>query len=170
MNETIVRLDVRPDIQEGREPFSKIMAAVAELAEGQSLLLIAPFEPAPLFGVMANRGFAHQATPRANGDWEVLFTREREPDFDEDEPSEPPSECDHSAEVLELDVRGLEPPEPMVQILEALPMLPRRAQLMARTDRRPVHLLPQLEERGFTGEPEEQSDGSYVTMIRRKES
>jgi hypothetical protein len=55
----------------------------------------------------------------------------------------------------------------MVKILEALTTLPQDAALRARTDRRPVHLYPILESRGFRGNSEEQSDGSFITHIRR---
>ena len=72
------------------------------------------------------------------------------------------------AEVVDLDARGLEPPQPMVKILEALSNAPANAALRARTDRRPVHLYPILESRGFTGESEEQPDGSYLSRIRRQ--
>jgi uncharacterized protein (DUF2249 family) len=66
-----------------------------------------------------------------------------------------------------VDARGLEPPEPLVRILEAISSLPEEAELHARTDRRPMHLYAQLEQRGFTGVSEEQTDGSFITHIRR---
>ena len=66
-----------------------------------------------------------------------------------------------------LDARGLEPPQPLVVILEALVSLPESAELHARTDRRPLHLYPLLEQRGFVGATEEQHDGSFITTIRR---
>ena len=78
MSEKIVTLDVREDLQKGREPFGKIMKAVAALKNGQSLRLIAPFRPAPLFAIMTTKGFSHRATATPQGDWEVLFTREPE--------------------------------------------------------------------------------------------
>ena len=68
---------------------------------------------------------------------------------------------------MEVDARGLEPPQPLVTILEALANLRAGAELRAHTDRRPMHLYAQLEERGFTGESEEQNDGSFITKIRR---
>jgi uncharacterized protein (DUF2249 family) len=68
---------------------------------------------------------------------------------------------------LTVDARGLEPPQPLVVILEALMRLPEGAELQARTDRRPMHLYGHLEERGFTGTTEEQPDGSFLTTIRR---
>jgi uncharacterized protein (DUF2249 family) len=55
----------------------------------------------------------------------------------------------------------------MVKILEALVALPAGAELRARTERRPMHLYPHLEERGFTAATEEQSDGSFLTHISR---
>ena len=68
---------------------------------------------------------------------------------------------------LILDARGLEPPQPLVVILEALERLPEGAEMRARTDRRPMHLYALIDERGFTGETEEQHDGSFITTIRR---
>ena len=66
-----------------------------------------------------------------------------------------------------LDARGLEPPQPLVVILEALAGLREGAELRARTDRRPLHLYALLEQRGFTGATQEQNDGSFITTIRR---
>src|ERR1041385_2645885 len=44
MDNEFISLDVREDIRSGREPFSKIMNAVAALEPNQKLLLIAPFD------------------------------------------------------------------------------------------------------------------------------
>jgi TusA-related sulfurtransferase len=68
---------------------------------------------------------------------------------------------------ITVDTRGLEPPQPLVVILEALARVPEGAELQARTDRRPMHLYGHLKERGFAGITEEQPDGSFVTTIRR---
>lgn len=67
--------------------------------------------------------------------------------------------------VIELDARGLPPPEPMVRILETLAGLPPNTELHARTDRRPMHLFLQLESRGFHADCAEQPDGSFLTLI-----
>lgn len=68
--------------------------------------------------------------------------------------------------VIELDARGLEPPQPMIRILEALRTLPEGGELRARTDRRPVHLYPLLEERGFRAESSEAPEGGFLTVVR----
>ena|ERR1035437_8484179 len=172
MNSQTVTLDVREDIRNGGEPFSKIMSAVAQLRPDENLLLLAPFEPKPLFGVLAKQGFTHAAREIENGDWEVLFTRSGEKS-DSAITSAPVQRAVREVETkggrwLEVDARGLEPPQPLVTILEALADLPADAQLCAHTDRRPMHLYAQLEERGFIGESEEQNDGSFITKIRRR--
>jgi uncharacterized protein (DUF2249 family) len=79
MIDKTVTVDVREDIRRGREPFSKIMSAAAALVDGQDLVLIAPFEPLPLFGVLAKQGFQHRSREVAEGQWEVLFSRARIP-------------------------------------------------------------------------------------------
>jgi uncharacterized protein (DUF2249 family) len=171
MNTKKITVNVRADIRKGCEPFSKIMAAAAPLQPGEQLLLIAPFEPTPLFAVLAQQGFTHHARALESGDWEVLFTRQANTSAASTTeiaaPGNSPNETGSSPkEILEVDARGLEPPQPMVKILESVAAMPRNALLRARTDRRPMHLYPQLEQRGFTAQTEEQTDGSYLTCIR----
>ncbi len=72
-----------------------------------------------------------------------------------------------STTLIEVDARGLEPPQPMLRILEALAALAADATLRAHTDRRPLHLYPLLAERGFQAETQDQPDGSFITHIRR---
>lgn len=163
MSLKVVTVDVREDIRRGREPFSRIMTAVDLLQPGQALRLIAPLEPVPLFGVMKNRGFTYTAKEIGGGDWEVLF----EPAGNEAPGPAGPPPCPARPRTIEVDARGLEPPQPLVKILEALSALPEEAVLRAHTDRRPMHLLAQVEARGFRAETEEQSDGSFITVIRR---
>ena len=160
-------LDVREDIRSGCEPFSKIMSAVAGLKATQDLLVIAPFEPTPLMELLQKQGFGYVSTALASGDWEVRFTRQASAPSP-GEPATQQSEFSARATgvVVEVDARGLEPPQPMVKILESLVSLTPGAALEARTDRRPMHLYPQLEQRGYTAETKEQSDGSFLTHIR----
>ncbi|HEY9556648.1 MAG TPA: DUF2249 domain-containing protein [Acidimicrobiales bacterium] len=68
-------LDVRPTIAEGGEPFDSIMAAVAELDDEQPLVILVPFEPVPLEGVLGSQGFVHEAEQLETGDWRVTFQR-----------------------------------------------------------------------------------------------
>ncbi len=167
MRERIIELDVREDLCRGREPFSKIMMTVGRLKANESLRLLAPFEPTPLFAVLAQQGFSHVSKALDSGDFEVLFTRPTDSEKACHEAGTKVSNAS-KAKVLVLDVRGLEPPQPMVKILEAVETLPASAELHAHTDRRPMHLYAQLEERGFTARSEAQSDGTFITYIQRK--
>jgi uncharacterized protein (DUF2249 family) len=171
MSKSVVTLDVREDLKRGKEPFSMIMRTVAGLSEQDDLLLIAPFEPAPLYAILQERGYSHVAKATASGDWEVRFSRavgEHDVAAGATGASvalKPPCAAKASERMVEVDARGLEPPEPLVRILESLAQLPVGARLRARTDRRPIHLYAQLEERGFIGQSREESDGSFITDI-----
>ena len=72
-----------------------------------------------------------------------------------------------STPVVVLDTRGLAPPEPLVLILEALSTLPSGTELHACTDRRPMHLYPMIEERGFRGDTTPAPDHGFITVIVR---
>jgi hypothetical protein len=69
-------LDVRPTLAAGGEPFVEIMEAAGGIPLGQSLIIVAPFEPAPLYGALGGRGFTHETHALAPGEWVVRFTRE----------------------------------------------------------------------------------------------
>lgn len=66
---------------------------------------------------------------------------------------------------VEVDNRGLEPPEPMVRILTALNELEPQGELVALMDREPLMLYPELERRGYTWEFGKDAD-HYVLRIR----
>ena len=159
-----VLVDVRDDIRRGAEPFARIMSAVKDLAADQVLVLRAPFEPIPLYGVLGKRGFAHWTESRAADDWWVTFYRDAAARAT---PQATPTAGEASTV---LDVRGLEPPHPLVLVLEALDRLPAGGELVVLHERRPVFLYPQLEERGFAHETDEPSAGVIRIRIRRAES
>lgn len=69
---------------------------------------------------------------------------------------------------VEIDARGLEPPEPLVRILGALEPLAAGDKLTARTDRRPIHLLDAVAGRGCAAHCEESSDAGYITTIVKR--
>ncbi len=65
----------RASIAAGGEPFNDIMAAVAALGQDEELVVLAPFDPVPLKGVLGAQGFACDAASLGNGDWQVTFRR-----------------------------------------------------------------------------------------------
>jgi uncharacterized protein (DUF2249 family) len=169
-----VHVDVRDDIRRGQEPFARIMAAVKGLGEGEVLVLRAPFEPAPLYDVLGHRGFAHWAERHGPADWSVWFYRagvaapaaaglHPAPERPRPAPKGP-----RPGGTVRLDVRGLEPPQPMVRVLETLEALDADQRLEVLHDRRPMFLYPQLDQRGFTHETEEPEPGLVRIVITRR--
>jgi uncharacterized protein (DUF2249 family) len=169
-------LDVRPILAAGSSPCQAIDDAIPRVPEGGTLLLLVPFEPVPLYEKLRAHGFSHTAERLPDDLWRVTFHRDQQPT----EPSTAPSGCGCSgpgptratvsnaqSAHLKIDARRLEPPQPMVQILEALEQLPDHGTLEAHTDRKPVHLLALLESRGCLARSETQPDGSCVTTIWR---
>ncbi len=161
-------LDVRDLLRAGGEPFSKIMAAVASLPEGAVLRLRAIFEPAPLYAVLAKRGFSHETRADAADDWSVWFWKANTPVL-------APSTESRSVEVTDerdpttvrLDVRGLEPPEPMLRTLAALEDLPLGHTLVQINNRVPQFLLPVLAERGYACDIDESRADRVLVRIWR---
>ena len=181
----VVLLDVRDDLRTGREPFSRIMAAVDALRPDEVLHLRATFEPLPLFRVLARRGLDHVSHEHAPDDWSVWFHRattaagaagdasaagaaahERAAGAAVEAAHAPVADTSVAQEIV-LDVRGLEPPEPMVRTLAALESLPADAVLVQRNDRVPQFLLPLLAERGFRYEVDDGASDAVVVRIRR---
>ncbi|WP_347140627.1 DUF2249 domain-containing protein [Paracoccus sp. SSK6] len=161
-------LDVRPQLARGEEPFGAIMAAADRLLPGQALRLIAPFRPAPLFGVMANRGFAASDRQRPDGAWEVVFAplEDGTPDAGL-APGSAPGAALWPDPSVTLDLTGLTPPEPMVRILETLAALPAGDVLFALLDREPIFLFPELATRGHEWAGNVAPDGgSYRLLVR----
>ena len=67
-------VDARPLLARGEEPFATIMAAVTELGD-EPLVVLAPFEPVPLEGVLGSQGFCHATVELADGTWRTVFRR-----------------------------------------------------------------------------------------------
>lgn len=195
----VVDVDARDDLRNGREPFSRIMAARRQVPEGGALRVRVIFEPVPLYAAMARQGLAHHTERLGPEDWRVWFYRDAaggtdaasgpdeavgadaadQPDTDgapeahaadDDRPANTRHAADADGAVVVLDVRGLEPPEPMVRTLAALETLPPDATLVQINVRVPQFLLPQLEERGFAYEIREQQPDLVRVFIQRAEA
>ncbi len=160
---TYIDLDVRPILRDGGEPFEQIMAAVAALQPKQGLRLLATFKPTPLLNMLGSRGFTHEAREMSDGDWEVLFSpATTEPTV---VASGPAVDTDVVAAewpepTTKLDLRDLDPPEPMVRILAALESMSTGQVLSALLCREPVFLLPELSKRGHRWHGDFEADGT----------
>ncbi len=164
--EKMVDLDVRPEIESGSDPFKSIMTAVSSLKEGEGLHLINVFEPVPLYTVMKMKGFDH-STECKDGIWHIFFFKGK---------AEEPATCGlHREEsqtaksrTIEIDVRGLEPPEPMVKIIETLTLVDKNSVLLVHHHREPLMIYDKLEHLGFEASTEKVSEGYYKVRITKK--
>jgi uncharacterized protein (DUF2249 family) len=66
-------LDTRPIFARGDTPCEAIDDAIASLIPGQPLVLLAPFEPVPLYAKLSNQGFKHEARQIEGDTWRVEF-------------------------------------------------------------------------------------------------
>jgi len=173
--EKLVELDVREDLRSGREPFNLIMAARQRVPVGGALSVRAIFEPVPLYQVMGRQGFEHHTEQLGDEDWQVWFypatqaaaaptpTAPAAPAV-----AGPPNGETTDPGVVVLDVREMEPPEPMAATLEALERLPPGGTLLQINVRVPQFLLPLLEERGFSYEVRQQAPDLVRVLIHRR--
>ena len=67
--------------------------------------------------------------------------------------------------VIELDNRGLDAPEPLLRILDALSEMVEGDRLIALIDREPMLLYPLLEQRGYLWTIVEEPEGWYRIEI-----
>ncbi len=163
-------LDVRPILRAGGEPFTVIMDTVKKLGSGQALRLLATFEPVPLYGVLAKKGFAHAAREIDDGDWEVVFTPTAA--FARPQGGQPVRSTTGGAAPSawpepsrHLDNRDL---EPLVRTLAAIEELQPGEILSALLCREPVFLLPKLNERGHEWQGAFEADGKTYRILVRK--
>jgi len=170
-----IKLDVREDIKNGADPFKKIMEAVNKLKDGEALDLINSFEPFPLYSVLKNKGFEHITDKTPEG-FEIVFFRKSagakpikvSEEADENRFSdEDLKNLAHKQDIVELDVRGLEPPQPLLKIFSALEGLKDDAVLHIIHERKPIHLYPKLKDAGYKFLTEETGDELYTIKIWR---
>lgn len=155
-------LDVRPILARGGDPFSLIVETVRTLGEREALCLFVGFEPAPLYAVLRSMGYAAH-TESAAGVFHVWFYRDGS--APESQRPAPGGERVPLKAPVRLDVRGLEPPQPMMAILEKLVELGPGAQLLVTHHREPMHLYEKLELRGYGARTERRAENEYLVHI-----
>lgn len=109
----VTDLDVRELIARGLQPLPLILELADALAPGHVLHLRSPFQPAPLYGVLAERGFAYKFASFAEDDWSSWFWRTDHP---------PPAAAARATERQPppdgvTDLRWLAPPEPLLWVM-----------------------------------------------------
>lgn len=150
------RLDVRPILAGGRDPFAEIMEVARKVPRNGTLVVVAPFDPIPLRDVLGTSGFTSSAMPRAPGEWEITFRRETLPRAETGPgPDEPQARIYLSESALartwsegrerHVDARGLAPEAALQAVLDALDA--GAATLVAHLDQNIEALYPELARR-----------------------
>lgn len=171
--EQLVDLDVRPVIASGSDPLNSIMGKVKTVKPGQVLRIINTFEPTPLIGMLEKKGFETWVEELDKNTIHTYFYKTPgAAEAPAEKPAAPAGDWDGLVQrfgdkVVQIDVRHLEMPQPMVTILEALDRLPADMALYVVHKRIPVFLLPELAQRGFAYRVKEISDGEVHLFIFR---
>lgn len=139
-------LDVRPILAQGIDPLTAILAALQPLTRDSVLVIAAPFRPRPLEALLASKGHGITVVEGQGGVWSTVVR------------------VADSAPLLDL--RDLDPPEPLQRILALVRTLPAGGVLAALVPRAPRWLLPQLDQLGYTHSLAELADGSALLHIQ----
>lgn len=178
----IVELDVREQLRNKLEPFQLIMDTVKTLDKDDIFVLHAPFKPTPLLGFLKMKGYVSKCVQHQEDKehWITTFVNKKNKQWleDSDEDSSVKSASIHrersrstsdsdGPKVIELDNRGLEPPQPMVRTLAALDRARTGDIVKIHNDRVPVFLIEELNTLGYSFSIEDQPDGSAQVTITK---
>ena len=175
--ELIVVLDVRESLEKGIDPFKTIMQSIDGLPKNHILKLVNTFEPVPLIGVLKRKGFIH-AIERKD---DLVYTYFK---FDENSVTQKINNnsgeiklntenfdnilSKYANNILYIDVRELEMPMPMVTILNEIEKLSNNQLLFVHHKKVPMHLLPELKNRGFEYAIKQIDENYYHVLIYKK--
>ncbi|HIJ62058.1 MAG TPA: DUF2249 domain-containing protein [Rhodospirillaceae bacterium] len=171
-----IAIDVRPLLAQGTDPLQTVLERTASLAAGGVLVLDAPFDPLPLRRLLAGKGFSSEARRLGDGHWQVTCRRDGKGQLAGDPPPAGeacpgPGDLDgpveRRADGLHIDLRGMAPPKPLVAVLRLLSSLEGDAGVVARFDRDPVYLYPELAEIGWTVEQRTDEPSSVTLRLCR---
>ncbi len=154
----LVVLDVRAGLAVGIDPFTEIMAAKAKLAHDETLQIINTFEPVPLINKMRTMGYKSWTERPEAGVVHTFFKKESAEEVENELPRVETADdstfqkklVDYCNKIRKIDVRHLEMPEPMVNILKELETLDDGHALFVEHKQVPQFLLPELKNRNYT--------------------
>ena len=167
----ITELDVRSEIEKGRDPLDLIMSIVKNIKTDGVLKIINSFEPTPLVHMLEKQGFeSYMQTINEDLVHAYFHKKDNEPLKVEKQVGSTKESWDEVWEkykdhLVSLDVRNMQMPMPMHSILDALENLPLTHALFVYHKRIPVFLLPELEERKYSYGIKEISDAEVHLLI-----
>jgi uncharacterized protein (DUF2249 family) len=171
-----ITLDVRVDLASGKDPFQRIMETLTSLSKDNFLLIINTFEPVPLINVLKRKGFEYYTEELHKDMFHIYFKNTAEEKIEKPDrvalSGETNTEFDKMLNMFigklkTIDVRHLEMPLPMVNILQDLDNLPEGNALFVKHKKIPQFLLPELEENRFSWLIREDGPGDVKLLIFR---
>ena len=168
-------LDVRPVLEQGNDPLSHIMEALKKLPDEYVLEIINSFEPTPLIKILNKKGYASYITT-TDDMVQTYFLKVTETQEEKRKSSGivkvSIKELEHEKEKYknryqEIDVRDMEMPLPMVNILNKLEDLQEGMALFVHHKKVPQYLLSELEERHFITWIAEIEEGNVKLLIHK---
>lgn len=148
MTNLVTRLDVRPILAGGADPFREIMAVAAGVPEDGTLVLVAPFDPVPLREVLGASGFTSEAEQKGVREWEVRFRRGASAPSKSTGPAgQPRAWAEGGSE--HVDARGLEEARALQMVLAAVARAGANAGVVVHLDANIEQLHPELERLGW---------------------
>ncbi|MBS1548683.1 MAG: DUF2249 domain-containing protein [Bacteroidetes bacterium] len=171
--EKIVVFDVRDMLASGSDPLKLIQQKIKELQKDEILQIINTFEPVPLIKLLEKQGFQSFVDVVSDNQIDTYFYssgKEINTAFSNSDTNEESSDWGillnkYKNNTVEIDVRHLEMPMPMMTILENLETLPVGKALFVHHKRIPVFLLTELKERNFDYRIKEIQEGEVYLLI-----
>lgn len=168
----LTELDVRDEIASGKDPFALIMDALKVMPEDNTLKLTNIFEPIPLINKLNKKGYKTFVDTSVDGVVITYFHKEQDMDIEEETRFASKDTFDkvkgfYGEKIVEIDVRELEMPQPMVQTLANAESLKEGFALYVNHKKVPQYLIPELEERGMKYLIYEIEEGDVKLLIFR---
>jgi len=173
----VITLDVRPFLAKGEDPFNILQKALVKLQKSEVLEVLIDFEPIPLIRIQEKRGFVTLSVVEdglyhtyfkagESGKEEVPITEDPYKTVSEEEYNELIEA--YPGEMITIDVRDLEMPEPLIRILEAIENLEENTGLKIFHKRIPQHLLPELESKNLNTVICPITEGNVMLFITKR--
>lgn len=172
--EQLIELDVRPILNSGNDPLNEILKAVNTLDNKMVLKIINTFEPIPLIQLLKNRGFEHYVEEYNDDQINTYFKKNInnnvEINIEENNNDFNLILEKFNNHLVEIDVRELQMPMPMMTILAALEDLEKNKALFVYHKKIPVFLLPELADRKFEYAIKEIDDRNVNMIIYKHDN
>jgi uncharacterized protein (DUF2249 family) len=172
----LINFDVRAMLDTGNDPLKSIQQKVKSLNPGEVLVIINNFEPVPLIKLLEKQGFQTYVDFIDQDTIKTYFYKTTK----QDEKTAPTNVGDenlstsedwdtlvkkYEGNMVNIDVRHLEMPMPMMTILENLETMPTDKALYVQHKRIPVFLLTELKDRQFDYRIKEVQEGEVYLLI-----